>query len=510
MGTTTKNLNLTKDYPTDHYDVGRVNENSDKIDSAIGDYSNITPKDFDGEKNIANYTKYIDDKVETYNQNANTTFGDISDTTLDDFAGTKNVANLIKYTFDKAKSGVDGLKDTVIKVTTWSNQTLDKVLQSINDRLLNTVRPNLMQGTTSEWKDVIITKSASTPYSLGLSLPLDGLKVGDVITVSCEVKTENMVRDTAVSVVQSLTSAGDVTLWESGTTFSCILDFDPTVPSTTKRISREITISSGMLRNIKYSPYLFLAGFSSGKFSIRNIKVEIGKGSTPYIPNPVDSLNSTIPTASNNNSGLMASADKSKLDSIDINRSNLLTQLYPDGQTFSTRLNARYFLITKNNGDCAIYDSTTSSYVTSWNTAKYLQATSTSDGLMSSTDKTKLDNINIANYYTKTESNNTFYNKNEVDSKLATKAGLAVATNNSNGLLSSADKAKLDAYETKIANLEAKLNDIATNGAKLKTEVASGGLSIFLNDDWKIRWMDDGSLRREYIPTKTQSATNMP
>lgn len=61
-------------------------------------------------------------------------------------------------------------------------------------------------------------------------------------------------------------------------------------------------------------------------------------------------------------------------------------------------------------------------------------ATQQSDGLMSSGDKTKLDGINISNYL----------NKTEIAQALSLKANHTLSSSSSNGLMSATDKSKLD------------------------------------------------------------------
>lgn len=101
----TKNIKLTKDDKTEHYSVDRVNANSDLIDE---------------------------------------TFGNINETSLDGYNeatdGNKSVANFIKFLWKKL--GSIELTDLKVKVTTWADKTLDKVLRELKDKdteIVNTV-----------------------------------------------------------------------------------------------------------------------------------------------------------------------------------------------------------------------------------------------------------------------------------------------------------------------------------------------------------------------------------
>lgn len=101
----TKNIRLTKDDKTEHYSVDRVNANSDLIDKTFGNINEIT---------LEGYV-------------------DVTD-------GDKSVANFIKYIWKKL--GSIELTDLKVKVTTWADKTLDKVLKDLKDKdteIVNTV-----------------------------------------------------------------------------------------------------------------------------------------------------------------------------------------------------------------------------------------------------------------------------------------------------------------------------------------------------------------------------------
>lgn len=101
----TKNIELTKDDKTEHYSVDRVNANSDLIDKTFGNINEIT--------------------LEGY---------------VEATGGDKSVANFIKYLWKKL--GSIELTDLKVKVTTWADKTLDKVLKELKDKdteIVNTV-----------------------------------------------------------------------------------------------------------------------------------------------------------------------------------------------------------------------------------------------------------------------------------------------------------------------------------------------------------------------------------
>ena len=120
-------------------------------------------------------------------------------------------------------------------------------------------------------------------------------------------------------------------------------------------------------------------------------------------------------------SGLMSAIDKKKLD-------QLINYTHPDTHPAS--------MITTDTNNRFVTDV----QITAWNTkATAALATQTTNGLMSSLDKIKLDNIITT-----------------------------VATTTSNGLMSSADKINLETLLTKIATIEQQQADII---AKLQTAV---------------------------------------
>ena len=66
-----------------------------------------------------------------------------------------------------------------------------------------------------------------------------------------------------------------------------------------------------------------------------------------------------------------------------------------------------------------------------------------------------------------------YYTKNEVDTKLAAKAGTAVATTSAAGLMSAADKTKLDGLSQTSITVDSALSTTSTNPAQNKVITAA-------------------------------------
>lgn len=382
-------------YSTDHYDVGRVNANTDKIDTAIGNYTGSAPDTYstatDGDKSLSNYIKFIWAKLKQA----------ISD-----------LANLTKN-FDSFKSETQTSLSNKASLSVAS--TTYNGLMSSGDKTkldnINVNSSNLASVFTSD--NNFVTTRLNDTYNL-------------IIGVNGNIALYDNIQKKYISA------------WNTAT-----------IPLVTSG-------ASGLMSNLDKSK---LDGINISNY---------------YNKSESDNRYALKLVVSNVANGLMSAIDKAKLDNIDINNYYNKSEV---AQALSLKAN---------------------------NTL----SSSSANGLMSSTDKAKLDNINIANYYTKADSDGRYYTKVDAGNYFVKKTDLATAS--ANGLMSAADKSKLDAYEKRIADLELQMNNIINNGANLKTAVEGSGLSIWLNKDWKVRWYDAGGLVREYIPTQTQSAVNKP
>lgn len=188
----------------------------------------------------------------------------------------------------------------------------------------------------------------------------------------------------------------------------------------------------------------------------------------------------SVATTSTN--GLMSSADKSKLDGVASGANNYTHPAVHSPSIISQDANNRFVTDTEK---------------TTWNgKASTSVATTSVNGLMSSTDKTKLDGVAAsANNYTHPanhpasiitqDSSNRFVTDTEKTTWNG-KASTSVATTSTNGLMSSTDKTKLDGvaasannytHPTGDGNLHVPLTSTSNNGKVLKAGSTAGSLS---------------------------------
>ena len=156
-----------------------------------------------------------------------------------------------------------------------------------------------------------------------------------------------------------------------------------------------------------------------------------------------------VTTSSN---GLMTYTDKKKLDGIAANANNYV---HPSKHAAS--------MITQS----ASYRFVTDTEKSTWNAkASTAVATQSANGLMSSTDKTKLDGIATgANKYVHPNDSST---RHVTDTQISTwnaKASTTVASQSANGLMSSTDKTKLDGIATRANKtvVDSSLSSTSTN-----------------------------------------------
>ena len=135
--------------------------------------------------------------------------------------------------------------------------------------------------------------------------------------------------------------------------------------------------------------------------------------------------------ATQTTNGLMSSTDKSKLDGIEDNANN-----YTHPSTHPSTI------IVQDTSHRFVSDS----QISTWNAkASTAIASTTANGLMSKEDKTKLDGIedNANNYIHPNDANTRHVSDSQISTWNA-KASTAIATQTTNGLMSYSDKAKLD------------------------------------------------------------------
>lgn len=171
-------------------------------------------------------------------------------------------------------------------------------------------------------------------------------------------------------------------------------------------------------------------------------------------------ITNSTPNATSSVTGLMSSTDKAKLDGIAAGANNYTHPATHPPSIIAQDASNRF---------------TTDAEKAAWNAkASTAVATTSANGLMSSTDKTKLDGVATgANNYVHpsthpatmitTDANNRFVTDTEKATWNA-KASTAVATTSANGLMAAADKTKLDG--------------IAADATKVETEPFNGNIKI--------------------------------
>ena len=167
-----------------------------------------------------------------------------------------------------------------------------------------------------------------------------------------------------------------------------------------------------------------------------------------------DKFPKKIHNATSTSDGLMSSEDKAKLDTIDLGK--IQDRIYDIATQESDGLMSKEDKIKmdgiENNANNYIHPNTpeirhvTDAQITYWNTkASTAVATATTNGLMSSNDKKKLDAIEeYANNYIHPNTPNIRHVTDDQITYWNTKASTAVANQESDGLMSAEDKKKLD------------------------------------------------------------------
>ena len=298
----------------------------------------------------------------------------------------------------------------------------------------------------------------------------------------------------AVSFAQSLTAGtkvGTITINGTGTDLYCNTNTDTHHTGKTVVASAMTATSNGVASNGN----VYINHIENG--AVRSSNKIVGTGATTVTSDSagtitVSSTNTTYGNATTDASGLMSASDKSKLDGIAAG-ANKYT--HPSATAYA---NGLYKVTVNNLGHVTSAVTVAKSDITALGIpaqdTTYNVATTSANGLMSSTDKSKLDGIATgANNYTHptaTAYNHGLYkvtvnNLGHVTSATTVSKGditalgipakdttYSTATQSANGLMSSTDKKKLDGISesadavsfTRSLNSGTKVGTITING----------------------------------------------
>ena len=217
--------------------------------------------------------------------------------------------------------------------------------------------------------------------------------------------------------------------------------------------------------------------------------------------NVISAVDTKYGVATQSDNGLMSSADKKKLDGIatGANKTTVDTALSNTSTNPVQNKVINTALLGKQNTLTAGSNISIDDNVISAVDTKYGVATQSDNGLMSSADKKKLDGIATGANKTTVDtalsntSTNPVQNK-VINTALAGKAGTSVATTSANGLMSSTDKSKLDGI-TEGADAVSFTRSL-TSGTKVGTITINGaGTDIYCqtNTDTKVTQNNDTS-----------------
>lgn len=280
-----------------------------------------------------------------------------------------------------------------------------------------------------------------------------------------------------------------------------------TLPKATDSILGGVTVGSNIT-------------LSDGKISLTQANVTAALGYAP------PTTNTTYTEVTSGSSGLMSSADKIKLDSIDEGANNYIlpeatnTKLGGIIVGDNIDLSAGTISLSKSNIVNAL------GYEPPVSDTTYSTATSTTNGLMSSTDKSKLDNIaENANNYVLPNASASLLGGVKIGSNLSINEGTIslnkanvtsalgyvppmqdttynVATDTSNGLMSSEDRKKLDSIEAGLQHYILPEATVSTLGGV----IVGDNISVDSNGIISIS-KDDITSALGYIPSSTDKDT---
>ena len=201
----------------------------------------------------------------------------------------------------------------------------------------------------------------------------------------------------------------------------------------------------------------------------KNYGVQLDGDSKMYVNVPWVDTNTTYQKATTSSDGLMSKEDKAKLDNLNQSEEYVLPQATPTtlgGVKTGYVDNDKKHAVQLDAEGKAFVDvpytdtnATTAKAGLMSNTDKqkldslqnYSNATTSTDGLMSSEDKTKLDSLK--NYSNATTSEDGLMSSQD-KTKLNGLQNYNVATGSNNGLMSSADKSKLDSLRSDATNVK--------------------------------------------------------
>ncbi|WAW15464.1 hypothetical protein [Peptostreptococcus equinus] len=336
MGTTTKNLGLTKDYSTDHYDVGRVNANSDKIDTAIGNYTGSAPDTYsttiDGDKSLSNYIKFIWAKLkQAISDLANLTknfdsFKSETQTSL----SNKASLSVASRTYNGLMSSTDKTKLDGITISNYYNKgEVDSKLSSKAGLSVASVSANGLMSTTDKSK-------------------LDGINISNYYNKS-ESDNRYALKLVASNVANGLMSAIDKAKLDN---------IDINNYYNKSEVAQALSLKAN---NILSSSSVNGLMSSADKAKLDGINIANYYNKTDSdgkyaLKTDLDSKASTAIATSGAN-GLMSATDKAKLDKIDPIAAQLKVVYEDSGYTIHVRYD--YAIRYANNGTTRLLNTST-------------------------------------------------------------------------------------------------------------------------------------------------------
>ncbi|WAW14739.1 hypothetical protein [Peptostreptococcus equinus] len=218
--------------------------------------------------------------------------GPISDVNLDGYIvdkdGQKNLSNLIKYVFKSAK-------ETTIKLSNWSNQSLKDVLDWLKGRVTDTVKPNLSVNTSPIWLAFPIDNPTGKEILLDLPFTIynEWLTLGEKHTIVFDTMWKDVTRfDLSQGYNYFFYGIGDKTgaTATMANTFYYANGFDLT-RSTGSQFNNKhtFTVTETVKNSNAYiSPKIYLKNFKSGTLYVKSWRVVRGEEITPFTQATVD------------------------------------------------------------------------------------------------------------------------------------------------------------------------------------------------------------------------------